>query len=197
MIGNFNEIPSPDEKKGGVQPDLRKCLNFPNWMNDCRLMEVTTIGTKFTWSGPKWNGRDRVFKKLDHVFCNVKWRLKHDEGFAKVLPRVQSDHHPIMVISEEELSNGVDRPFRFEVAWITHEDFNSLMHEKWDKRFDLLHNISSLTPHLKEWNIETFGNIVRRKNELLARLNGIQNSHNMGIVASLRTLRRSFTSNFL
>lgn len=85
MMGDFNEIANPNEKKGGVQPDLRKCLNFSNWMNDCRLMELTTIGTKFTWRGPKWNGRDRVFKKLDRVLCNVEWRLKYDEGFHKPL----------------------------------------------------------------------------------------------------------------
>jgi len=49
MMGDFNEIASLDEKKGGAQHDIRKCLNFSNWINECRLMEVTTTGTKFTW----------------------------------------------------------------------------------------------------------------------------------------------------
>jgi exonuclease III len=61
MVGDFNEIASPGEKKGGAQHDPRKCLNFSNWINECKLIEVTTTGTKFTWRGPKWNGRDRVF----------------------------------------------------------------------------------------------------------------------------------------
>jgi len=81
MMGDFNEIASPDEKKGGTQVDLRRCLHFADWINDCNLMDVNTVGTKFTWRGPKWNGYDRVFKKLDCVLCNVDWRLRYHEGF--------------------------------------------------------------------------------------------------------------------
>jgi len=88
-------------KKGGVQADIRKCINFKNWINECSLIEVTTVGTKFTWRGPHWNGRDRVFKNLDRVLCNVSWRLKYPGGFAKVLPRVQSNHHPIIILQRE------------------------------------------------------------------------------------------------
>ncbi|CAJ2630361.1 unnamed protein product [Trifolium pratense] len=102
MMGDFNEIANPDEKKGGAPVDIRKCHNFNDWINDCRLMDVNTAGTKFTWRGPRWNGRDRVFKRLDRILCNVNWRLRFHEGVAKVLPRVQSDHHPIIVQTEGE-----------------------------------------------------------------------------------------------
>ncbi|GAU24370.1 hypothetical protein TSUD_390790 [Trifolium subterraneum] len=146
--------------------------------------------TKFTWRGPKWNMHDKVFKKLDRVLCNVEWRLKYHEGFAKVLPRVQSDHHLIMVLCEGEPFNGGNRPFRFEAAWITHEDFHRLLCEKWERGSDLLNVISSFTPQLKEWNLETFGNIFKRKKELLARINGIQNSHNYGYSNFLENLEK-------
>jgi len=106
----------PMRKKGGVQANIRKCLQFNNWINECSLMEVTTWGIKFTWRGPQWNGRDRVFKKLDRVLCNVSWRLRYHEGFAKVLPRVQSDHHPIILLTEGEPNVGRNRPFKFEAA---------------------------------------------------------------------------------
>ncbi|GAU42633.1 hypothetical protein TSUD_238250 [Trifolium subterraneum] len=107
MMGDFNEIASPDEKKRG--------------------------------SASRYQKMDRVFKKLDRVLCNVSWRLRFHEGFAKVLPRVQSDHHPIIVISDGETNMGRNRPFR-------------------------------------------------RKKELLARLNGIQNSSNYGYSNFLETL---------
>jgi len=29
-------------EKGGVQADIRKCINFNNWINECNLIEVTT-----------------------------------------------------------------------------------------------------------------------------------------------------------
>jgi hypothetical protein len=40
--------------------------------------------------------------------------------------------------------------------------------------------LSNLTPRLKDWNKDTFGNIFKRKKELLSRLNGIQNSPHYG-----------------
>lgn len=110
--------------------DIRKCQNFNNRINHCRLMEVTTAGTKFTWRGPKWNGRDGVFKRLDHILCNVSWRLRFHDGIAKVFPGVQYDHHPIIVHTEEELVSSRDLPSRFEAAWITHEDFQNFLSNK-------------------------------------------------------------------
>jgi hypothetical protein len=153
-------------------------------------MEVHTIGTKFTWRGPKWNGHDRVFKKLDRVLCNVAWRLKFHEGLAKVIPRVQSDHHPLVILSEGMPINGGNRPFRFEAAWITHVDFNRLLTNNWEGNYDLIHTLSNLTVQLKEWNREIFGNIFKRKKELLARLNGIQNSPHYGYSSFLDSLEK-------
>ncbi|GAU31065.1 hypothetical protein TSUD_322020 [Trifolium subterraneum] len=152
---------SPRMKKKGVQADTRKCLQFNRWINECNLMEVTTTGTKFTWRGPQWNGRDRVFKKLDRVLCNVSWRLRYHEGFAKVLPRVEFDHHPIIVIQEN-----------------------------WTRGRDLMFLLSNITDNLKVWNKEVFGNIFKRKKELLARLNGIQNSPTYGYINFLESLEK-------
>ncbi|GAU43787.1 hypothetical protein TSUD_378120 [Trifolium subterraneum] len=190
MIGDFNEIAKLDEKKGGAPTDIRKCHNFNNWINECKLIEVTTVGTRFTWRGPKWNGRDRVFKKLDRVLCNVAWRLRYHEGYAKVLPRIHSDHHPITILFEGNPNVGRNRPFRFEAAWVTHEDFHKFLKDKWSGGSNLVHRLHDLTPQLKEWNKETFGNIFKRKQELLARLNGIQNSSNYGYSNFLDTLER-------
>jgi len=117
MIGDFNEIAYPEEKKGGAPTDVRKCYLFNSWINDCKLLEVTTVGTRFTWRGPKWYGRDIIFKRLDCVLCNVDC-----EGLAKVLSRVQSNHHPIIVL-EGEINTNRNRPFRFETAWTSHADF--------------------------------------------------------------------------
>jgi len=95
-----------------------------------------------------------------------------------------------MVLMEGEPSNRGNRPFRFEAAWITHKDFHRFLHEKWGRGSDLLHIISNLTPQLKDWNHETFGNIFRRKKEVLARLNGIQNSQNYGYSHFLEELEK-------
>ncbi|MCI00140.1 hypothetical protein A2U01_0021157, partial [Trifolium medium] len=122
--------------------------------------------------------------------CNVAWRLKYHEGFAKVLPRIQSDHHPIIVLTEGDPDSGKNRPFRFEAAWITHEDFHHFLKARWNRGTDMVHILDDLTCHLKEWNKETFGNIFKRKKELLARLNGIQSSPNYGYNNFLESLEK-------
>ena len=86
--------------------------------------------------------------------------------------------------------NGGNRPFRFEAAWITHNDFHRLLNDKWGRGSDLIHTLNELTPSLKEWNHDTFGNIFKRKRELLARLNGIQNSPNYGYSNFLENLEK-------
>lgn len=143
-------------------------------------MEVTIAATKFTWRGPKWNGRDWVFNRLDRFLCNVEWRLRFQEGFGRVLPRVQSDHHPIMILTEGEPNISMNRPFRFEAIWTTHPDFHRFLKDKWGRDNNLVLQLHNLTPLLKEWNNDTFGNIFKRKRELLARLNGILNSYSYG-----------------
>jgi len=163
VMGDFNEIASPGEKKGGMQADIRKCLQFNNWINECSLMEVTTWGTKFTWRGPQWNGRDKVFKKLDRVLCNVSWRLRYHEGFAKVLSRMHFNHHPIILLTEGETNVGRNRSFRFEAAWTTHENFHHFLKDNWVRSRDLAYLLNNLTNNLKEWNKDVFGNIFKSK----------------------------------
>ena len=50
--------------------------------------------------------------------------MYHDANVL-VLPRVRSDHHPILVELEERRGRaiGVERPFWFEAAWLQHSEF--------------------------------------------------------------------------
>lgn len=52
VIGDFNDIRSVVEKKGGAQVNLRKCDIFDKRINNCGLLEVDSVGSKFTWKGP-------------------------------------------------------------------------------------------------------------------------------------------------
>lgn len=84
-------------KKGGDSVDYGRCEMFSNWINDCGLMDLGFIGFIFTWKGPQWVGLDRVFKRLDRALCNASWRLRFEEATVSVLPRVNSDHHLLLI----------------------------------------------------------------------------------------------------
>lgn len=85
-----------------------------------------------------------------------------------------------MIMLNGEPHSPTNRPFRFEVACLSYDTFPSFLQEKWNKDAVLPTSLQYLTPNLHEWNKETFGNIFHRKKELLARLNGIQNSPTYG-----------------
>lgn len=52
VLGDFNVIASPTEQKGGAPPNINKCDESFEWIHDCNLLEVTTVGSRFTWRGP-------------------------------------------------------------------------------------------------------------------------------------------------
>ena len=66
------------------------------------------------------------------------------------------------------------RPFRFEMAWCTHNAFPKLMDNTWKNEAELSHNLNVFTEEVKKWNQSYFGNIFKIKRVLVARINGVQ-----------------------
>ncbi|KAI9121662.1 hypothetical protein K1719_008695 [Acacia pycnantha] len=88
LAGDFNEIKSPLEQKGGGRVNETRCRRFKEWIQHCNLLDIEADGPFFTWKGPKWEGLDRVYKRLDRCLCNLNWLEKFDNAEFKVLPRV-------------------------------------------------------------------------------------------------------------
>jgi len=177
VVGDFNEILSPSEKVGGVEVDLRRCIRFGRWVQDCGLIDLGSYGHKFTWRGAQRQGFGRVYERLDIGFGNQQWRLKFQKARVKVLPRIRSDHHPILVELVDHCHRHHNtRLFCFEAAWVSHHLFADFIKRNWEDRKYLKANLDSLTTQLRDWNKSVFGNIFQRKRRVLSRLNGIQRS---------------------
>ncbi|KAI9126551.1 hypothetical protein K1719_002147 [Acacia pycnantha] len=174
IAGDFNDIRSPYEQKGGGRVNESRCARFNDWIQRSDLVEVEAKGPFFTWKGPQWEGLDRVYKKLDRCLCNVRWLEKFENAEARILPRLHSDHHPIFVNLCEEVQDRRARCFRFQVMWQLHERFNEVLKESWVDGEEVHTNLEKLKQNLMVWNKEVFGQIEGRKRRLLDRLNGIQ-----------------------
>jgi hypothetical protein len=116
VIGDFNKILTAAEKMGGALVDMRKCLRFNRWIQDCGLLDLGSVGPKFTWRGHESRGYGRVHERLDRGLGNELWRLQFPAMCVRVLPRVKSDHHPILVELYSRDMNTLKpcRPFKFE-----------------------------------------------------------------------------------
>lgn len=102
---------------------------------------------------------------------------------AKVLnlPRLCSDHHPIMFVTHWEVVKILDRLFRFEVAWLTHKGFATIFEDAWRGwKNSISVAVNLVTDRVKEWKDIYFGDVFKRKRSLIKRLSGIQCVHYYG-----------------
>jgi len=106
------------EKIEGRLVDIRRCNMFSNWIQNYGLIDFGSIGPKFTWQGQEIRGYGRVFERLDGGLGNHLFKVKFPELIIKMLPRIKSDHHPILVQTHNRglLYRGTEKPFRSEAA---------------------------------------------------------------------------------
>ncbi|XP_061376477.1 uncharacterized protein LOC133318493, partial [Gastrolobium bilobum] len=174
ITGDFNEIASPLEKRGGAPVDLYKCNRFASLLTDLKMIDLNSSGSRFTWRGSRFLNMDRVFKRLDRACSNDLWRVTFEEGHVRALPRLNSDHNPFLISLSSSKDEWKDRPFRFHSFWQDHILFNQFLKDNWHVHMNITDCLKVLTPCIKEWNKKVFGNIKHRKNKLMRRLEGIQ-----------------------
>ncbi|XP_021724684.1 uncharacterized protein LOC110691999 [Chenopodium quinoa] len=117
----------------------------------------------------------RTSARLDSALCNADWSLRFPNVTTKDLPAVQSDHCPILISP-----NGfapiasIKKPFKFQAAWLTHDNFREFIETKWDKSRPLFPLLKKVSDELQDWNRNVFHNIFKKKRNLLARIGGVQ-----------------------
>ena len=69
----------------------------------------------------------------------------------------------------------LNRPFRFQSIWLSHNDFPGIVRDAWSgQQVNLADAISVFVSKDKDWNREVFGNVFAKNKRLMARLVGIQ-----------------------
>ncbi|KAJ8767163.1 hypothetical protein K2173_013560 [Erythroxylum novogranatense] len=126
------------EKVGGAPVDPARCLRFREIIDECKLIDLGSVGPRMTWKGPKVGTYNRVFKRLDRALCNADWLREYNETTVRVLPRVGSDHHPLLVdIQEETRKTSYGRPFRYQAIWQRHPKFVDFLKTTWPQHVGL------------------------------------------------------------
>jgi len=173
LIGDFNETLLPSDQRGGIFNQSR-AATFSTFMDNYQLLDITTIGGRYTWH--RNNNDLRILsKKLDIGLANVSWRIAFPETFVEILCRLHSDHNPILLrFGGLPLARG-PRPFRFEAAWIDHEEYANLVDKAWNSsNHNTITSLSKVRDNSIIFNHEVFGNIFRRKQRVVNRLKGVQ-----------------------
>lgn len=143
-------------------------------MDTCELLDLPSTGGFFTWHR-NCKGHRAIARKLDRALANPSWSSSFPLGFLEILCRLHSDHNPLLVRCGGLPEVQGSRPFRFEAAWIVHDEYQDIVARAWSKGHDT--PVASLH-HVRDYSIsfneDVFGNIHRRKRKIKRRLQGVQ-----------------------
>lgn len=176
-IGDFNEVTGAHETSSPDSFNVRRCKGFNSWIFDEGLIDPGFEGGLYTWTRGKEEGSFQG-ARLDRALVSPDFLEIFSNLVIKHVPAVNSNHSPLLVEFRRNDMEGHDG-FKFQVARLTHKEFDNLIKANWDKKEDAMQNVDSLKGVLQNWNREVFGNIHARKNILLARLRGISRRKTM------------------
>ncbi|KAL8507343.1 hypothetical protein ACS0TY_018040 [Phlomoides rotata] len=178
-MGDFNVVLGAHERSRGAGNPTRPSQEFRAFLDEAHLHDMDTVGSQFTWVTRQSN-LGYMAARLDRVLVNDDFLDLWQTTFATVLPRVSSDHHPILLRLQATAAQVV-RPFRFQQMWTTHSSFLPLVATSWSLTVTTSNHIQRFTQKLKRlkvtlkvWNQDTFRNVYAVMEEAAKALNAIQ-----------------------
>ena len=133
MAGYFNSMLYTNEKKRDCPLRDSDCENFHSFMQDCGLLDLGFKGSLFMW---EWNN---IVERLDKCLSNLSWRLNNSKALVFHLPKLISNHCPILLVVKQSLEGErKGKPFKFLVAWLLHEDFDFVVAKSWKEKTSII-----------------------------------------------------------
>ncbi|GLT67469.1 hypothetical protein SLA2020_397770 [Shorea laevis] len=174
VIGDFNDITTQSEKFGGNPCPSYRIQTYTDCMSFCNLLDLGFNGPKFTWVN-KRNSNHLIRERLDRAWGNPPWKINFPEATIYHLPRLSSDHCPILLSLNPTVPFLRNKPFRLEKFWLEHESFKELVVAEWTFFERSVSECSTqFRSSVRLWSKTTFDNIHKKKREILARVAGIQ-----------------------
>ncbi|XP_074283980.1 uncharacterized protein LOC141608536 [Silene latifolia] len=116
-VGDFNEILSANEMKGGSRAQWQM-NNFRDAMDDCGLVDVQFEGYAFTWDNGQAGDTNRQ-SRIDRTMGTTEWLESFPYSYLIHMEREWSDHSPIkLVFDRREVKREGMHKFRFEQVWV-------------------------------------------------------------------------------
>ena len=158
LLGDFNEILCGNDKLRGRQMNLNRALEFKAYLDDCNFLDLGFSGPKYTWSNLR-QVTDLILECINRCFANPTWRVLFPEAMVTHLPRVFSDHCPVLLELSRPPPTTTEKPFRFHAMWIHHSNFPDVVRKAWESDPNLHLAIRNFVDRAKQWNRSVFGNI--------------------------------------
>ncbi|XP_057423791.1 uncharacterized protein LOC130717555 [Lotus japonicus] len=178
VAGDFNVVRSSSERRGvgaNSQQHRSESVEFNDFIDEMELLDIPLLGRKFTWVRP--NGLQ--MSRLDRFLISPGWLNRWPDYVQEVLQRDILDHCPLLFKRVNQ--NWGPKPFRVLNCWFDDPRFQAFVGDSWREIqvegrgiIALNEKLKTLKLKLKQWNLEVFGNLHRRKKEIVDQLNDIE-----------------------
>ncbi|KAJ6383788.1 hypothetical protein OIU78_027144, partial [Salix suchowensis] len=129
VMGDCNAILSGEDRHGGDPRWHNYMDDFPKCINQAELSPISATGLRFSWTNSQQN-EAAIFRKLDWALGNHNFLAKWPSSQAKFLPRLISDHSPI-VLTLAPKSPQQRRRFKFLNLWTKNQNYESILQSVW------------------------------------------------------------------
>nr|GMD08086.1 uncharacterized protein LOC109157440 [Ipomoea batatas] len=109
---------------------MQRSIEFADWINAEGLIDMGFNGPKLTWVRTDHSGHTKG-ARLDRALCNVDWRSRFPEATVTHLPRISSDHAPVLIRVKALEPRRNRPPFRFQAAWLTDQRLKDVVQSAW------------------------------------------------------------------
>lgn len=117
---------SPHEELGGSPINPIRLSLFSDLIIDCNLIHMGFTGPKFTGMDRRANG-SIILECLDRSVHNLAEYDLFPNAIILHLPRVRSDHAPILTDLFHSVPSPTIKCFRFKTIWLSHPSFPTIV----------------------------------------------------------------------
>ncbi|PKU65301.1 Putative ribonuclease H protein [Dendrobium catenatum] len=198
IMGDLNCYRYESEKAGGVSPPLGRLGELNNFVFQCGLHDLASIGLQFTWFNQRVDLPIHI--KLDRILVNSEFLDLFPSAYYKIEAPSGSDHSPLILMANKAVKT-VSR-FLFKNFWLQLDEFWEIMLKALENPFRAspIHSFYKLLRDIKlatkEKNWASSSNlskaILEAKRNHLHYLNEIQsNPLDLGLNVSLKRASNS------
>ncbi|WMV08580.1 hypothetical protein MTR67_001965 [Solanum verrucosum] len=171
LEGDFNFVRYASEKRNCSRTSAYM-NDFSDVIEDMELIDPPLEGGNYTWA--RGSNLEAV-SRIDRIMYSSEWGESFCNVKQELLPRVCSHHAPIALKSGRW--SHTKSYFKFEGWWLETKGFNERIKDWWTSfefegrpDFILASKLKAMKTKLKDWSVSTYGNLEKRKKEMLNRV---------------------------
>jgi hypothetical protein len=194
VMGDFNDMLSAEDKRGGTTQPNWLIRGFREAVQDSRLVDLPMEGYQFTWTKGR-RVQNPTEERLDRALATQSWLDKFPQfKFINVIAD-RSDHSPILLRLIHQTKEFKARIFKFQNAWLDEQDLNGVVQDAWmkDTHDPLLSKLKRCTEDLESWSSKLRSRFTKSIAELREEMERNQDTTSELCVQKYQTARDSLT----